>query len=226
MMRLRPVLALGAAALVVAAGATGITYAATSPQTVYACINSHGVLRLLANGHCAGGYSKVGINRHAVRGARGPVGPAGVAGPGTRYVAVTHTTADFVSRSVFVDTLNLNVRAECNVGGLPTISRIYFEKDGTSDYTVTGSAVVVGSANITYAGTSHFPGAGLIPIEFTEQGSAQSSVQFYISGGGGDSGQMSADLTVERAGKTALVHFYIDQNPEKCRAQAWVTPST
>jgi hypothetical protein len=222
--RLGPIATLTAAAVVVALCAAGVTYAATTPQTVQACINSHGVLRLLSNGHCATGYAKVRINRSAVRGPRGPAGSRGAVGPGPLYVGVTHTTPDFVHESVFVKSLNLNVRAECNVGGLPTISRIYLEKLATTKFTVTGSAISFGSPpTFEYAGTSHFLGSGSIPVRFTEPGSAQTSVQIYVSGG--TPGQVSAELTVTRDGTSALIHFYIDQSPGKCAAQAWVSPA-
>lgn len=230
---IRPLVALVAAALAVAAVAAGTTYAATrtSPQVVHACVNPHGTLKLLSNGRCAPGYSKVGIDRSGVQGPPGRRGPRGAAGPGPQVASAMSTTATPGSQDVLVAALNLRVRTICNVGGLPSATEVYFsETSGTADIVVSGSVLVQksgGAASYSNEGTQKFFADGLSQVEITEPGDDPYDLHFIADAAGGNTVRMRAELTFERAGKTALVRLFLDQDPthNRCRSSAAVIPA-
>jgi hypothetical protein len=222
--------AVAATAIAVAAATSGITYAATraTPQVVYGCINSHSVLKLLANGHCANGYAKVGINRSGVRGPRGLKGPTGAAGPGVRTAYVTSMTDTGKNTTISIASIHLNVYLVCNVGAFSQSSVYLIDNGGASAYRVTGWADVTlggGFADVTPAGNDDSLSGGLTALDFTQPGDEPSAVEFRAYTNSGASPRMRADLTIRRDGHTWIVRFYVDQNPTKCRSWAAVIPA-
>jgi hypothetical protein len=229
--RVRYIAALAVASVAVAAGASGITYAATTtpPRVVYACINSQGVLKLLVSGHCAAGFSKVGIDRAGVRGKRGPKGLTGAAGPGLQAASARSTTSATDAASIVVAGMQLTVYLVCDVGSSGQAGVYIINNNvGGSDFTVVGSALVRnagGSPNIVHHGVSQpdLPeGPSLIDID--EPGDEPVAVEIRADSSGGGSVQFRADVTVHRGAASFVLRLYLDQNPTKCLSQATVSP--
>jgi hypothetical protein len=244
--RLRSVTALAGAVIIVAAASSGITYAATTPPSVvHACINAHGVLRLLANGSCTKGYSKVGIKRSGVPGPRGLRGPVGDRGPlhsGAQFASAATTDPDDVqTQSVLVPQLQLEVETLCSgVGTVFGTARVVLHDLGSgSGYSVSGSAFVRRTRHypaITSAasGQTTLP-AGLSHISLTEPADLpEQTVELAIVYGDGPSfgeltTQMTAQLIVRRGKTTASLQIYLNlvavDPVNVCGAWAFVTPA-
>jgi hypothetical protein len=230
------------AATAVAAAATGITYAATTTtlSVVYACTNSHGTLRLLSStGRCATGYTRIAMNRTGPRGPRGytgstgprgSVGPTGPAGPGALSIHAASSTSTTDFADLPITGMGLTIHAVCSATQVGSQSGLYIlDTDASADYDVVGSynlSAPGAHAFLAYAGTSH-PNlaAGLGPIEFTQPAQQNANSEFVLQYDSGAGGQMSADVTVKRSGKTLLIHLFLYQASAHCFIQADLTRS-
>jgi hypothetical protein len=218
-------------ALVVAAAASGITYAATAttPQVLHACSNAHGMLRLLQNGHCPHGFSKVSLNKQGPRGltgARGATGPAGPR-PFTVRAASDNATSSFQDHPI--DGLGLTVHPVCNVAAGSSSGLYLHDTTGSVGYTVNGSYNLTANgahALLVYNGGSHpnlAPDLGL--VEFDQPAQVGANAEFVVQYDAGAGGQLAADVVVTRSGKKVLIHLFLSQSSTHCVAQAEVTPA-
>jgi hypothetical protein len=216
-----------------AGAATGITYAttATTTKVVYACANAHGTLKLLSNGQCPTGYSKVAINKRGPRGARGPKGDTGPAGPGTFTLKGVSTTTTVGSQQKAIPGMGLTARALCNASENGTQSSLYlFDDTASDDYTV------VGSYNLSATGAHAFPAyqlsshsnfpAGLGTIDFLQTKFLHANGEIVLQRDSSSGGLITGDVTVTRAGVVAVIHFLLYQGASNCLAQVDVTPAT
>jgi hypothetical protein len=214
-----------------AALATGITYAATTTTTkvVYACANGKGTLRLLSNGKCPTGYSKVGINK---RGARGPRGLRGPAGPGALSLHAASSTSTASSQGIGIPGMGLTAQVTCDAISSGATSVLSFtDETASAKYTVSGSyqlsAATGTSVFLIYGGGSHPDlASGLNTIEYSQAKSLHAASQLEMQYAAGAGGDLTGDLAVQRAGKTALVHVVLHQDPSHCFVLAEVTPAS
>lgn len=213
-----------------AAAATGITYAATTTTTkvVYACANSNGTLKLLANGQCPTGYSKVAINKTGARGPRGPRGATGPAGPGTVTLRAASASSTPNSVSKPIPGLGLTVEGSCSAAAASTIS--FKDTTASADYTVVGSYELANTgADATYTANNsgHFLAPGFGTVDFTQAKQLGAVSSFLVTTQTGSGGRLAGDVTVQRGTKRVLVHFLLNQvDPApSCFVQIDFTPS-
>ena len=218
--RTRHVILIALGAVAVAAAASGITYAATvtTPQVLHACSNAKGTLRLLQNGHCPAGYSKVGINKQ---------GPRGLPGPGAVRLAVKSASCGVCSQtSGAIAGSGLTVEVLCDP---QQDAQVYI------NVAVAGSAFTV-EGDASYSGTGdgnalwlNAAGDGVVTTHLTstptvlstEQVGSEHSVEFTAPGG-----SLVGDVLVTQANHMFSVEFgeYRDGS-NNCWAHALVTPA-
>src|SRR4051794_2351698 len=196
-----------------AAAATGITYAAgtTTSKVVYACANAKGTLRLLSKGKCPIGYLKVGINKRGPRGPRGLTGSTGPAGPGAMPLHAASTNATIDSVETAIPGMGLTALVQCSAGVQGVASILYFiDKDASANYTVLGSydlSAPGAHAHLEFnGGTPGDLATGLGTVDYLETKQLNGNSALLLSYDSGTGGDMTADVAVARAGKTALVH--------------------
>jgi hypothetical protein len=226
--RARRIAILGLVLATSAAAATGITYAATTTTTkvVYACANNAGTLKLLSNGHCPTGFSKVGINKTGARGPRGPRGATGPAGPGTVTLRAASTSSTPNSVSKAIPGLGLTVTVSCSADSASTVA--FKDSTASADYTVAGSYQFAdtGADGAYDANNSgHFLATGLGTVDFTQAKQVDAVSDFLVTNQTGAGGTLTADLTVQRGTKRVLVHFALHNADSSCFAQLDFTPS-
>jgi hypothetical protein len=206
-----------------AVAATGITYAATTTTTkvVYACANGKGTLRLLTNGRCPTGFTKVGINKTGPRGPRGPKGVTGPPGPGALAVSASSTTSTVDTHDLAIPGMGMTLRASCAQGHEANL--IFMDtKDVAVDYDVIGYDNSNNGGYLGSGGAVAFP-AGLAPLEFHRTGGDHVVLVVYTPDPPGST--LTASVALKRLGNVDVVRFDLWSGAEGCYVRADVTPA-
>lgn len=227
-MRIVPVLTVLAGGALIAAAATGITYAATRDgDSVHACANSKGTLRLLnAHGHCPKHYSKVTLNEQGPRGKTGKTGKTGPPGPGAIRLAVSSTSGLSKQESTQIAGSTLTVEVLCSPAD---DAQVYINADGAgAPWTFEGNASgTAGSATLLYENPNGSPAptqqiAQTAEIVAGEQGGDAHSVEFTT-----DADTLEASVLVAQGDHMFTVQLgaYVAEDDSSCWAHALVTPA-
>lgn len=235
-MRTRTSLGLLAAAGLLVALSSAITYAAatTSGKTVTACRAVHGRLALQsANGRCPRGFHKITLNQRGPTGPRGAIGRTGrtgargPAGPGAvSFTATSSDTSDTVEATpVNFATAGIRVAASCRGNSATDIYLI--------DQTGVGGAIDVegmlqvvaapGASGGVYHGSTQdqpITAPGSVPVSETVDGGQNDLARIELTSGG------SSVLLIARRGQhTVALTGMLWQSPFGCQVQLQAVPS-